>query len=440
MHPLFDARKLAQLPRPLRICATKVRTILSENNVEEYLRVSQGIRLSHTLLLLPVYFAHLEIRSRPSEIITVKDNHGTPTPQFQAACTAIEGMKRLLANQMLDSDVCLELWPRFFRWVEIREKHVWKNPREDLLGDLNLHLSALSFIPKMLSHPPVRALASQTSGVRGFLTRAWILFLDHQEIGPEFKLTIGDLLDSFMDASRPENLREVMDSSGGSLWTLSELLVKTVSTATSAPGERSDESEFDRTLVGGVLRFASQALQCEPSLRHALSEEGFIQVLVQDLISSAADSVPEISPLQSRSYAFISQELVAVGHPDLIRRAIASDILIAILSSVFVGAGDGRDHREVILRDILPGYLAYYSVLDGVESSMLKFSNEVKLFSDAPHVRDGPLGPIWRSFCMLATERLELMTWWDRNYVSLDACDNMKAGVLLIRIRIADYE
>ncbi|KAJ7431627.1 hypothetical protein B0H11DRAFT_2298130 [Mycena galericulata] len=411
MHPLFDARNLAQLPRPLRICATKVRTILSENNVEEYLRVSQGIRLSHTLLLLPVYFAHLEIRSRPSEIITVKDNHGTPTPQFQAACTAIEGVKRLLANQMLDSDVCLELWPRFFRWVEIREKHVWKNPREDLLGDLNLHLSALSFIPKMLSHPPVRALASRTSGVRGFLTRAWILFLDHQEIGPEFKLTIGDLLDSFMDASQPQNLREVVDSSGGSLWTLSELLVKTVSTATSAPEER-----------------------------HALSEEGFIQVLVQDLISSAADSVPEISPLQSRSYAFISQELVAVGHPDLIRRAIASDILIAILSSVFVGAGDGKDHREVILRDILPGYLAYYSVLDAVESSLLKFSNEVKLFSDAPHVRDGPLGSIWRFFRMLATERLELMTWWDRNYVSLDACDNMKAGILLIRIRIADYE
>jgi hypothetical protein len=103
------------------------------------------------LLPLPVFFAHLEVPIDLHNFVTVADDKGAVTPQFQAGILALEAVRLLLENERLDGEICCVLWPRIFAWMEIRERHVSLHPENDSLIAVDLHVSALGLIPSMFN-------------------------------------------------------------------------------------------------------------------------------------------------------------------------------------------------------------------------------------------------------------------------------------------------
>jgi hypothetical protein len=402
-----------------------------------------GANLIQMLLLLPIFFAHLEVPIDLHNFVTVADDKGAVTPQFQARILALEAVRLLLENERLDGEICCVLWPRIFAWMEIRERHVSLHPENDSLIAVDLHVSALGLIPSMFKFPEVTNLMWKTPGVRGLLTRAWIALIDHPTRHIEYKLAMGQVLGSFMAVSRQANLEEVVSAAGGTLADLAELIVRSVGgasrliTSQECILEDAPNEEFNRGLVDGILDFVIQALRCEPLMRDALFEAGYMETLLKDVIASTAclpEGKPFVSSLHSVSYMFIAESLVLGAHPDLVCTAIGGHILQAMLTSAAHSLGRPGGSRDAIITEILPGYLAYYSVLNAVDYEL--DSDSEALLNDLlrlPWIRDTPLSKSWVSCRKLATERWKLVQRWIDDYSSVATCDNMTVPLSRVR-------
>ncbi|KAJ7241659.1 hypothetical protein C8J57DRAFT_1244605 [Mycena rebaudengoi] len=434
MHPLLNLRNLLKLPPPLRICATRVRTTVSDKNIQAYLKVFLGLNLSQKRLFLPVFFAHLAILEDHYNIITAVDDDRLVTPQFLAGNMALRGVRFLLDGGLLDVDICCTLWPRLFAWFEILERHARLHPQDDPMLDVDLRLMVLSFIPTLLRYPAVKALADDTPGYLRLLTVAWRVLLDHPTHRIEHKRTMGQLLGVFMDVSRKCNLDEVISAAGGSLGDLADLLIRSLGVASrliTSPrsfAENLATEEFDRWLVDGILGFVHQSLRCYSLLRGTLLEAGYMEALIIDVVASVPCSPGRVLNSQMLSYEFIEESLILARDPDLVCTAIKGQLLMAILMPASRGLGARGGFRDKIVSDILPGYLVYYSVLDAVEDNLDSTTEDLLHNAlDSPHVRDAPLGKFWHSWRRLAAERMELVrNWEDEGYIYLATCDNVK--------------
>ncbi|KAJ6565268.1 hypothetical protein DFH09DRAFT_1081923 [Mycena vulgaris] len=96
--------------------------------------------------------------------------------------------------------------------------------------------------------------------------------------------------------------------------------------------------------------------------------------------------------------------------------------------------GDKREpygFRDKILRDILPGYFAYYSVLATVQSDLNPETEELlNHFLGLHWVLETPFAEFWHSWRKLAEERFDVVkSWADQGYISVVMCDNMKETI-----------
>jgi hypothetical protein len=133
-----------------------------------------------------------------------------------------------------------------------------------------------------------------------------------------------------------------------------------------------------------------------------------------------------VSSLHSVSYVFIAESLVLGAHPDLVCTAIGGHLLQAMLTSTANSLGRLGGSRDAILTEILPGYLAYYSVLNAVDYEL--DSDSEALLNDLlwlPWIRDTPLSKSWVSCRKLAAEQWKLVQRWICDYSSVATCNNM---------------
>ncbi|KAJ6526751.1 hypothetical protein B0H19DRAFT_1243466, partial [Mycena capillaripes] len=439
MHPALQAQNLSKLPPSLRICATKVFANVSYKNIQAYLKMFLTLNLGQTFLLLPVFFAHLKVPEDCNNIETTMDDKGTHnTPQAQAAFLAVEGLRVLAINGLLDGDIFYALWPRLFAWLEIQERHARLHPHGNTRINIDVRLSALTFVPIMVTYPEVHALASETPRARRLFTIAWHVLLYDQptQVHPEYKLAMGHVLGRFMKPTDETNLEEIVGGAGGSLSDLAELLVRSIInggsrliTSPEAAAENFATEEFDRAFVDGILEFMSQALCCRPLLRDALLEAEFMEALVKDIVASSICSADRTRVSHSIAFKFIAESLEMEARPDLMCAAIRGQLLTAIVTSASRGPIVGG-FRDKIIRDILPGYLAYYSVLATVQSDLNPETEELlNDFLGLHWVRETPFAEFWHSWRKLAEERFDVLkSWADQGYISVVMCENMKCG------------
>ncbi|KAJ6562216.1 hypothetical protein B0H19DRAFT_1233920 [Mycena capillaripes] len=425
VHPDLRLEKLARLPPDLR----RIAKIAASGSLESLTRLERPVKEgpeNRALLLLPVFYANLDLESIPSP-----DEVDTTDPSPDVASTL---MRAYVSLQALDSYPNLSpellpiLWPRVWAWIDFLDTYHYH------LGNASSeHANRVHYLQKIRwfrSHENATELVDSTHGVWTMVARMWTLCVERDGFarGSAGTTAVGYFIAGPISAV---HLDELLEALGGTQRDLAAVVVRHITLVTRDP--RNPLAASNLYHLHSVTVFLAQANRLGYLVREAFAYSGLTRALVESACALTQIKGVEAADLLRLTWNLlrwvVTENVLHVWMP----LALKSGLLRAIVACAThsAAATDIPDFRQVLTRD-LPPSLVYSRVL----------SRMVKAIRD-PEVRTADLHGSaifdeWKAFLDLAKARLAVYRFFTSDeYISSRACDNMKCAAIDQRKRFS---
>ncbi|KAJ7176053.1 hypothetical protein C8R43DRAFT_974873 [Mycena crocata] len=423
MHPSLRLENLLRLPPTTRRIARAAVNDSPSNIFELHLLVAKKPE-SETVLFLPVVYLHLDPLGIPTDEQIDRNISGENRAAIVSALFSLMTLADLARSSFFSEALALEFWPRVWPWLEFLWLYsaaltVPQTPYKAYTLYASICLAFGAFAP-------IAAVQSATPNLFMLLTQAWAILLRLAENEDMFS-RLADIV-NFINTRRlldGSHLSDIVDGAGGSLGDLASLLIENIAYI----------PQFLKLGYSDATIFKFWAATLSFMLAVRATEQSFIGILVsRGSLSGLITGFCDIADYDMRVPSKIMDDIFpnilcamlecSLGYPGVVIQALKADLLRGIL---IVGqrAGIQHTHMKNLLHRVLPNALVYHSVLSQLRGSLA----DVEALSHLQLTLRPGLRKEYAAFVRLATQRIELMQWYDSvDYVSHVACHNIDCG------------
>ncbi|KAJ7836716.1 hypothetical protein B0H13DRAFT_2678047 [Mycena leptocephala] len=443
MHQALRPSNLSSLPLPLRRIASEA----ANGSLPSLRRLSvliPGLPRNHADLLLPVFYIHLDPRGIPKPENLDIDANVDDTVSVSVT-KAAEAMTSLHLLKFDTQEVFLELWPRYWLWLEFFLRYgqyiPWCHPPSEAYIYKNLIVFVQRFQPTVTGHvSQTTELISRTAGFRVMIVRAWVSFL-HAEANETAYYTHCACILKHMETwdgwniADPTNLQILINGAGGSIDHLSLLIIGHIKRVFKLERPDGMKNALVIYLIHGVLKLVAEAEREKGSslllcpLTQALVTHGYVQIITRLLCTLVVfPPATKPTPIVAVSCCFLILETVfasAVG-PRLLPGALKNGLLTAIvLCGQSEMAATMHGHLKVFLEGLLPDFMIYHDVVLRMDLAL----DGVKNIDRTDKFQKCRIFKGWQAFKALACERVGVLAFLrSPDNPSYKACDNVECG------------
>ncbi|KAJ6609767.1 hypothetical protein B0H10DRAFT_2193696 [Mycena sp. CBHHK59/15] len=426
MHETLRPDNISRLPESLQDVATCAMNG-SLSDLEDVAAWARNKPKIQSILLLPVFFANLELSTMPSP-----DEMDVPSlapPTVERILKAVRALDAIVSIQGIVPASGVDIWPRFWGWTKF--VHTYRDNFPHAPTEMRLGMRMMRLITHIQRDKGSRSLVDATTGFRTLVARIWVLL---QAVNPE-KRNIGfNQLSPFIrfhiKPSDPTHLEEIIEGAGGSVDALASLVVNHLKLLTPAalPAESIEILDLFDALFTFIMEIDDQPNPLAGThgpVCAALLSSGIVPALATAIkvLAEAAES-HQSSVVVNNLIVTLKAKLYTPPADQWIAQAIEAGFLRGLVCHAVRGTGPMDDSTLIAIFDAtLPPYTVHYSVVSKLGDAL----RDVKDLVQASKFRRSKAFKYWKSFQDLAEERLLVLEHFHAN-VSKRACDNMECG------------
>ncbi|KAJ7883371.1 hypothetical protein B0H13DRAFT_2344118 [Mycena leptocephala] len=438
MHPALCLERLKDLPStPLKGLPSTIRHTAqaAADGSMQHLIFAKAIMATlppeRTIDLLPVFYSHLNFRNIPS--IGALDAPQPTWPVRKGTQMAVLALKGLYSVCDIPEDVCSELWPHVWQWVDFlftfREQLHWLS-----LTERGICVDFLNFVGTFLHSPTTAALFCRTKGFCFIIGRAWFFLLQivDFESGYQGYEHIHSLVDK-IDLAVSEDLTQLAIGAGDGFHGLGFLLARQLRNIVPNRDTPLTENEicFLRLILSIMDRVELSAGQDNDVLHPltaALVPHGIVRILTTMACSLSHTTItdPNIAPHIAfiRSLGILARIFVSRNGYQHLPAALKSGLLIALVSgNASLPADTAHTGSDFIILSVLMPFSIYYTVLSKLAAPLL----EVAEMEKQDKFLRSSVYRSWFDFRETVDDRLEVLEYLQHHRPkSLKACDNLE--------------
>ncbi|KAJ7663224.1 hypothetical protein DFH06DRAFT_345952 [Mycena polygramma] len=412
MHPALRLRNLSTLPVFVRRFATGATTGCEADMDKVVERII--LQRDASWGFLPVLYANLDPLLIPD--MDMLDTDAPPPNLISALSIASKSIEALAFMRHIPPEVCRELWPRVWSWIQVVEVHSSLLPHPRPIESHRSHLSGC--VLSMLHDHSSVLMIHNTPGVHTFFARTWVGLTPYESDHLGLDMAINSVF-QFMYTSQwtSSNVNEFIEGCGG-ITKLAAFTVVHIKSATNS----ADSHPFPRTQPGllalqGLLRFVSRVsharlfgMLCSMKIVPALTEA--LIMLCETTEDGAEDGAEGALDV---CLHFFTTVFLMLGHPCL-PEALDAGLLHGLLTVEQFRSKkvDMCFYLDRFMGDILPGAMVYLPVVSATRGKC-----------PSPYsLRTSKYWREWTVLRKLEGERTQLLDeLTSPEYVATQACD-----------------
>ncbi|KAJ7652388.1 hypothetical protein DFH06DRAFT_1206012, partial [Mycena polygramma] len=416
----------------------KLKRAASMTLIDNFVRLSNSLDASQlailvaspaqVLALLPVWYKNL-------------DPLGLPTPDNICDAEALDqkidtvavaefSLQVIPVLRNTPSGVYPELWARVWPWIEFMHIH-----REHLVAPptkRNLYQTFMKIFVHFLAFG-CRKLVASTPGVCAVVGCAWDVLLDSGD--DDALRDISFFISWEVVDSRFGPIDEYLEGMGGGLEYLAGMLMKHLSLAI-ADGV-TPMSPLRCSHFAAVVYFIHRIMKSEELLERlcdALIPRGIIPALITCIMCLTPVVGERLNGpvILCVAFSFLGRYSTASPGRSHMCEALQAGLLrtVVLVASTDAHSEELDSRLDFLLKDALPSYMVYHSIL----VQMSSFLAEVEEFVRAETFKASPQFAAWQAFHALVQDRLVFIQDFDsRTNVLYKACDNMECDHIRVK-------
>jgi hypothetical protein len=386
--------------------------------------------------VLNAFFIHLDSDTAPADPSRAQ----TRFPASDRAFMSLVGLSKV-GNYLTDSDIhgptLVRAWPGVFKWSAFffagRVQHNSVKPE---VRKSNLDVISAAWYSLSRSESTCKVMSS-TKGSIEIATKMCIM--EDKGNLPSFTdiPSASAALDSLLRDANGPALDRVVAAAGGNADNVAQLMLSRLHTSIKGAHAFNSPTAVYLDLIGHLSRRADHAL------RHAFLASNIIVLCTEITLAvskmlNAGTGPPVLLDTMVAAFAYLSNCLESTDGFTWVSQSVRAGLLTAI-----VDCGphyskldpDDLDMVLTIVRDILPKYMVYRSVIQAIDGTIRKLG-------DPPHnqyIRNSVAWGIWTSFHKLALERYMVTLQASAMKGKGATCDNVHVGVSLSFLLFSSY-
>lgn len=379
--------------------------------------------------ILSVFFHHLDANTAPTEPSLAKNR----SPASDRAFMSLLGLTKaanILQVQNHDNygDEIIKAWPGVFKWSlfffagRVQSTAMGPEAQKSCLDVITATWYSLSRSDK------ARKVMSATKGSIEIATQMWILEDKHNVPSIIDIPSPSAALDALLRDERRPALDRVVAAAGGNADNVVQMALSRLRTALNSPRMEGPRVAIYLDLIGHLSR------DPDHRLRHAFLNSNIITQCTKIALDTTKllndGGGPELLNTMVAAFGYLANCLQSTDGFSWVSQSIRAGLLKAFVDgSPHYHKLDPEDCDMVlcIVRDILPKYLVYRSVIESVDGT-------IKKLDESPHkerVRGSVAKDVWLNFHRLALERMLVTLQATAMKGKAATCDNVKVLTLL---------
>ncbi|RDB14658.1 hypothetical protein Hypma_016492 [Hypsizygus marmoreus] len=419
MDPSRAVRKLRENPRKMIDAAHRGSLLELTEIANMWQEAPQVLSMG----VLDVFFRHLDANTTPTNPERAIDRNSTIDRAFMSMVGLTKAGNFLTEHDDF-GDAITKAWPGVFKWSafffagRVQNKNAKPEMQKSTLDVISGTWYSLSRSEK------ARKAMNATKGSIEIATQMWVLE-DRGKIPSVIDIpSASAALDTLLRDDTQAALDRVLAAAGGEPDNIVQLSLSRLRTSVNGPGIRDPaKTAIYLDLIGHLSRG-----QRHP-LRHAFLHANTITLCTKVALSASQllnqGGPPGLLDVMVASFGYLANYLESTEGFTWVTQAIQAGLLTAFVdcSPHFSKVDDeDRDTILTIVRDILPKYLVYRSVILAVDGTIRKLS-------EAPHnkrIMQSVAWGIWSKFHELALERYMVTIQAKALKGKGATCDNVK--------------
>ncbi|KAJ6458341.1 hypothetical protein C8R47DRAFT_150704 [Mycena vitilis] len=419
MHPALRLHNLSTLPAFVRRFATGA-TTGCEADMDKVVDCIISQR-DASWGFLPVLHANLDPLLIPD--MDMLDTDTPPRNLISALSIASKSIQALAFMRHIPPEVCRELWPRVWFWIQVVEVHSGLLPHPRPIESHRSHLSGC--VLSMLHDHSSVLVIHNTPGVHSFFARTWVGLNPYERDRLGLDMAINSVF-QFMYTSQwnPSNLDEFIEGCGG-IAPLAAFTVLHIKTATNP----ADSHPFPRTQPGllalqALLRFVS--CMSNATVLKVLCRLKFVRALTEAMVLLCETTEEGAQNGAEGALAACLHTLTTIfsvpGYPCL-PEALEAGLLggLLALEQFRSKKADIGFYLDRFMGDILPGAMVYLPVVSVMRGRC-----------PSPYsLRTSKYWREWTLLRKLEAERTQLLDeFTSPEYMATQGCDGPQCGLI----------
>jgi hypothetical protein len=355
--------------------------------------------------VLDAFFNHLNSDTAPTDLSLARGRF----PASDRAFMALVGLSKV-GNYLINSEsdtygpTIVQAWPGVFKWSafffagRVQDKSVKLEVQKSNLDVISAAWYGLSF-----SHGARKAM-SMTKGSIEIATQMWMM--EDKGNLPAFTniSTASAVLDTLLKGENGPALDRVVAAAGGNVDNVVQLMLSRLRTSINSAPAYGAPTVVCLDLIGHLSKKPGHALRHAFLGSNTIALCTKIALAVSKMLNTGTGGPPILLDAMVAAFAYLANCLESADGFTWVTQSIQAGLLTAIVDCGPHYSKLDPDDCDMILsivRDILPKYLVYRSVIQAVNGTIGQLGGP----PHHQHIKDSIAWPMWTKFHRLALER-----------------------------------
>ncbi|KAJ7733691.1 hypothetical protein B0H16DRAFT_1696118 [Mycena metata] len=423
--------QLSLLPPPFQKTAKDAAagSSVALSRVDDFIR-SDSTKASTTRLFLPVLYAVLHQARIPTPYELDTEDLAAVGETLSRVCTAIGLLTPIarIPDDKMPPHVVAYIWPSLWKWIHFIMLHPWCLQDDDETEAELCQISATT-ISSIYGHqegnascppdPVIRTVVESTVGVQGLVMRAWVNSLLRRDFIAMHPSSL------FMMRVASVQLDECVDGAGGTHWHLASFIVKLLSFISADPPAAQIHCAGALVLIAHMIR--------DQELLLTLLECGFFGALTK-MLNAALDEDIDYD-VEHDLERIIDILLLIYWSTPKVERWMAEGLEAKLLPALISITQRKQSYSAHKLIHAVSTSLVHYRVASRIETHLAEILPVLQRLI-ATGQKDKISENVGEFLAWGADRAKFIERFHAHRYVSRQACDNMKCGIILTRAQV----